>query len=1399
MAEIEKVIVSAEGRGFEKLQGKMAALAASSKLLSQRNSQLSGSIGQSNRQMRQAYNHTNSLSDRTNILAQSMNKASSASRFFMKSARFLMFAVIGLAIEFAVVAASLMSINAAFAAGNAIMKAYKWSMGGVAAAAAAVGATLAVAAVAQREFTAAQYAHTQKATPKFGSAMNHSMAMLRNLTSDAQLAVFGVENLSAAFAAVSRNSQFTGKSQQVLRALRDFAAIGGDQGKNLAAIGEFVGLLQKEGKVTAKVTEAAKAVGPEFEKAFKKIKKGGGGVQDIFKSILSGDMSKAANITGAADLMSGTLVGMFKKFKTLLTSLFADIGTPLLGPAKEALEQIYNIIRNGIERISPALVAFGKGSFLDTIVKAIEKITNFTVNLFDKYLPQSEGMLTSVKNVYIEFKKAWQFITTALDKLRAGGSIVIDMFAKPLNALFGGIGDNVEHFAELAVNNKEDFLAFGDKLADVVDALMDFAAKFKEAFVAALPTINQVLTVVEKIIRLLGTVVGGLAGLPLGGELITGIAGYGLLKGRRAAQRAGRRGTNLKVAGQSMGGAAMNMMGLPLFPGMGLTHMTPTVGQGGVVTGTSTMTGAQANAARGASRFAGGRIGSRFPGLTSTMGRLGGFLNPMGSMNLAQQAYFDANDFIYESQPQQLMSGNAPSWRQSQAMQTPGAYRDASGNIVVDRDVQRANPNAKTGFRRQMGGAGAKLKGGFSMGGLLAGQAISAFAQSDMAPSMMKENAGAISMGANLMSIHPMLGLGAMGVGTLSNLVQGKGARTKGGGVGTGMLAGAATGAAIGSFVPVIGTAVGALVGTVIGGITGYFGGQKAEKMVAKQAARALGGKTLRSVAGSLINGFTNEATAASNKLTQASLNYETMSDSEKRQYITSLEKQGTITGTEAERGRAHLGDFGKELRTQSMDTEAATKSLITQFDSVMNGLQGSTGKSKDELLELAKTMNVNLYDPTVNLTEAIEGLGLKMDLTAGGLARSGTDMILQANKVFDEVNKSKELTSAMNAAGRGIYTAGGGSKEDYIDYMRKTTAYLAEKNADNPLAQLYGFQNMFGEGGDLFKKGNQLGSVGRGDFEKNAGSSYTKLVNRQASNLATSRTGGIMQLIAGSGLEFSDGAAGFQGIKSQLETMYKSDDKGTREKARGLENFLSSGASLGSTPEQIAKTLSSFGIDLGAAGALTTSTAGTLADQLEGQQKELQKSLVSAIGTGFDDKPEWWNGTPAWWGNAGTGTPDTSSPRAKGVGDTISSRLSRTMSRHNYFNSGLTGKRSITSSWRNHSLGSPSSDHATGNAYDLVGQNLGQYATTINKAGGFAEFHGAAGSRHLHVVPPSSPVGDTGTSRIGQSAPRATTSENLGGVTINVYATDKQDERAIARIVMSEISKAQRNYRERK
>lgn len=1396
MAELEKVVISAEGRGFEALQAKMAGLAATTSALSNKNRQLTGSMGMSNKQLKQNIRHTDDLTTRSKMLWMELDKTNKFSKLFLKSARMLMFAVIGLGIEFAVVAVSLMSVNAAFAIGNALAKAYRWSMGGVAAAAAAAGAALAIAAAAQREFTAAQSAHTQKATPLFGSAMDYSMAMLRNLTSDTELAVFGIQNLNAAFAAVSRNSQFTGKSQQVLRALRDFAAIGGDQGKNLAKIGEFVGLLQKEGKITYKVTEAAKAIGPEFEKAFKKIKKGGGSVKEVFDSILSGDMSKAAGITGAADLMSGTLFGMFKKFKTLLTSLFADIGTPLLGPAKNALQQIFSIIKNGIQRISPGITKFGEGSFLPTLVKATEKITDFTVKLFDKYLPKSQGMLTSIKNVMTEFRKASEFVVKSLDRLRAGGSIVIDMFGAPLKELFKSIGENVESFAQLAVENKDTFIEFGDRLAGVVDALMDFAAKFKEAFTAALPTINKVLSIVENIVRALGGLMGFVSKLPYGGEIITGVAGYGILKGRREAQRQGRRGVNMRAAGRGMMSPVQNfvsMMGLGMIPGGKMDYFDPRTGisQSGYQ---YAVDAANKRASRGVLSNLIFK-GTRFPGAQKALGYMGGFLNPIGATRAAMAEWDFHNQNTYSNKLIPTQQG-APGavWDKTFYNRKANAGYNMRGGAWVTEEGMVPNPNgpALTGVKGRLARAKAGLKSGFSVGGMLGGMALSTFANSSMAPSMLRENAGAIDMGAGLMAINPLIGMGAMGAGGLFNMVQGKGARTKSGGVLTGAASGAAVGAALTSFLGP-GAGIGAVVGAMVGGVVGYFGGDKAERQIAKEAAKALSYGNLRNVTEALVKGNTFAALHQSKKFTQSATAFRGMSQGDRVKYIDEMQARGFLTDTQAERARRHTGTFGKELETLAQDTEIVTTRLTVQFDELMNGLQGASGKSKDELMKLAKTMNINLYDPTVKLTDAIAGLGLQMDLTAQGLAASGTDAILRANRVFDEMFKQEAIAGAFAAAGKGIKQAGGGSRNDYIDLMQKATEYGASTFTNDPLKQLYAFQTLFGAGGTAFQQGKQLSGL-EANFRKNAGAEYTKLVTAQSANLAQSRSAGIMQLIAQGGYEFTDGAAGFKGLSGQLQSMYTSSDATVRQKAVDLENFLASGASLGSGPAQMAKTLASFGIDIG---SLKTSQAGTLADQLSTQQQELQDAMIKAIATGFDDKPEWWDQAPVWWT---MGPNDTSSPRAGRVGDTVSSRLGRTLSRHNYFNSMFTGKRQITSSWRQTGLGSPSSDHVTGNAYDLVGQNLGQYATTINKAGGFAEFHGSAGSRHLHVVPPSTPLGDTGTSRVGMAAPAAIPQQaQASSVVINVYPSEGQSEKAIAQMVMNEISKAQRNYRERK
>jgi hypothetical protein len=146
--------------------------------------------------------------------------------------------------------------------------------------------------------------------------------------------------------------------------------------------------------------------------------------------------------------------------------------------------------------------------------------------------------------------------------------------------------------------------------------------------------------------------------------------------------------------------------------------------------------------------------------------------------------------------------------------------------------------------------------------------------------------------------------------------------------------------------------------------------------------------------------------------------------------------------------------------------------------------------------------------------------------------------------------------------------------------------------------------------------------------------------------------------------------------------------------------------------------------------------------------------------------------------------------------GDTTSSRLASTMGKHGMFNSMLSGKRTITSSWRDWGLGSLNSDHVTGSAYDLQGQNLVGYSALVNRMGGFAEFHGSGAERHLHVVPGAVPLGDA-------MAPVASPVVAVGAsggntYSIQIYPQPGQDANAIANAVVARIDQRDRDRKER-
>jgi hypothetical protein len=111
-------------------------------------------------------------------------------------------------------------------------------------------------------------------------------------------------------------------------------------------------------------------------------------------------------------------------------------------------------------------------------------------------------------------------------------------------------------------------------------------------------------------------------------------------------------------------------------------------------------------------------------------------------------------------------------------------------------------------------------------------------------------------------------------------------------------------------------------------------------------------------------------------------------------------------------------------------------------------------------------------------------------------------------------------------------------------------------------------------------------------------------------------------------------------------------------------------------------------------------------------------------------------------------------------------------------------------------------SDHVTGRAYDLVGQNLGQYQSLVKATGGFAEFHGVNGARHLHVVPGSGAIGDRRVPVMGGAmGPTVQMSGGGGGNNYNFYVSGNQNASAneIAEIVVQKVKEIERSNRERR
>lgn len=521
---------------------------------------------------------------------------------------------------------------------------------------------------------------------------------------------------------------------------------------------------------------------------------------------------------------------------------------------------------------------------------------------------------------------------------------------------------------------------------------------------------------------------------------------------------------------------------------------------------------------------------------------------------------------------------------------------------------------------------------------------------------------------------------------------------------------------------------------------------------------------------------------------------------------------RGTEGGT---RGRVSRGEL--YLPQEGLGRLEVADIVLKRGQFVTQHLAKMTGKTETEIMQLASKMDVDLGDPTKSLTEQMGKLGIATRKTAAEMRAAITDIQIASLNAFDEEIARRATSKAFTASFNNLKGLGETATiDDFKDFARKMTELLIAENPDNPFAVLSGMRDF--AAGNLGAFGSMKDFGLAGAFSREGQAQAQTAYNTQLSQMSGLAMTQVLGGMAEQGFVFKNVGAADR-LKGAIQSVFGNAAIGDQDKTN-LLNYLRTGQLL---DKEGRLDLSRMG-SLGAAGqALSTAISqpqnqGIFATETskvyeiagdvgftDEASKKFANDIATAITTAFDNPEAWEGQTPQWWSDmkkykwtVSNNTlqlveGDTRSQRRGRVGDTSTSRaLGATMAAHSRFNSLLTGKRTITSALRFDNLGSMSSDHAAGRAYDLTGDNLGQYQRLISKAGGFAEFHGRGSSRHLHVVPP---IGGTKTSRVADASGGGIMNQT---VTVNVYGAPGQSEAVIAKQVAAVLEQQRRAYTER-
>jgi hypothetical protein len=569
---------------------------------------------------------------------------------------------------------------------------------------------------------------------------------------------------------------------------------------------------------------------------------------------------------------------------------------------------------------------------------------------------------------------------------------------------------------------------------------------------------------------------------------------------------------------------------------------------------------------------------------------------------------------------------------------------------------------------------------------------------------------------------------------------------------------------------------------------------------------------------------------------------------------IDQMVSSGMITEKQGKDAKKRSTSFTRELEKQAKAYTKIGKILKDSYDPKIQRMADLTGKSAAEIEKMADAMGVSLLDPTLKSIDALKQLGFFVEKTAQTLKTELSNAMIDAVAGLQEFVKTQEAPLVMNEIAQGFGEkgrAGAYETTEVVDFLTSVMTNAQVVNPDDPAEALRLFMDTVGMGADgkinpnarvfadktsplygTFESFSKAGGFMSDEFEKSGGKEgginalVGEIMNAPETGLKSKVAFGVYDQLQA--LATSGNFALPQSVLETLNTKMSPDQlaqaysRMTTEKAGGrmsisqdlIDNLSDPSPSVVKDAEKkiqefiIARTNYLLGDQAGTLGLETTDlTPSTTAGEKSTQTAiDLMSESETAILQGLTDQwssiaksmstgsaPNWFKDTPAWWSNAPSWYGDTTAPKGVKPQDTSTSRVQQTLDRHRQIDSGITGKRTVTSSLRNFNLGSLNSDHKTGRAYDLVGQNLGAYGVAVRKSGGFAEFHGGQANRHLHVVPGT---GDSSMpSIVGVQSSGGGSVANSYNITIN---GTNQDPEAIANAVMEKIKRSQRSMNER-